>query len=472
MSTAAPTDRPTVVVGAGIAGLVVAYRLTTSGQRVAIVEAAPEPGGRIRTGRRDGFVLEAGPDGFLAGSAVMALCRELGLEADLVEPRPPAATAVLWRGRLHPLPPGTAAGVPIDLGRFSTTPLFSPWEKARVLADLVLPAERCLDPDGPLGPELRRRLGRAVVERLIEPLLGGLHGGSLDELSGGAVAPWLVDLLRRGSLVRALRRRGAVAPAMRSFRGGTDRLVGALVGALEARAGEGRVEWIVGTAAARLRPAEPGWEVDLADGRTMAAARVVLACPAPDAATLVAPVDGVLAEVLTRIPHGSTAVVNLAYREGDLGRQPEGHGFLVPRSEPSPLRGASWTSQKWPNRAPPGILLVRVFLAGTDWTTDPDGELIERAMAGLDPLLAPRRGPILAEVHRFVGAMPRYSLGHLARLRAIEARLAGLPGLALVGSAYRGAGIAELVAAAEDAARRLAAPEATARVPLAGAVGS
>lgn len=465
MRAATPdADRPTVVVGAGIAGLIVAYRLTTSGQRVAIVEAAPEPGGRIRTGHRDGLVLEAGPDGFLAGSAVLALCRELDLAAELVEPRPPAATAVLWRGRLHPLPLGTAAGVPVELRSFSTTSLFGLREKVRVLADLVLPAQRSLDPDGPLGPELRRRLGTAVVERLIEPLLGGLHGGSLDELSGGAVAPWLVDLLRRGSLVRALRRRAPTAPAMRSFRHGTDRLVAALVAALEAKAGEGGVEWFVGTAAAGLRRAEPGWEVALADGRTLAAARVVLACPAPAAATLLAAVDGALSGVLAQIPYGSSAVVNLAYRERDLVRPPEGHGFLVPRSEPHPLRGASWTSRKWPNRAPPGVLLVRAFLGGADWTTCPDGELVERAVAGLDPLLAPRRWPLLAEVHRFVDAMPRYSLGHLARLRAIEARLASLPGLVLVGSAYRGAGIAELAAAAEDAARRLTAPGPGARV--------
>ncbi len=478
-AAAAPgaSSRSVVVVGAGISGLVVAYRLAASGHAVVLVDAAPVPGGRIGTVERDGFVLEAGPDALVASSAVLALCRELGLDGDLVEPLPPATTSILWRGRLHPLPPGSAAGIPVRLRAYWPTRLLRPWEKARVLVDLVLPGEVSLDPDGPLGVPLRRRLGRAVVERLVEPLLGGLHGGSLDELSAGAVAPWLVEVLRRGSVLRALRGRVASSGPipLRSFRRGTGQLVAALVARLE-----GRATWILGQPVVSLVRAPRGWALTfapgpspasgpslapdptLADHPALAADAVVLACPAPTAANLLRSIDPILAEALAGIPYGSTAVVNLAYREGDLGRPAEGHGFLVPRVEPSLLRGASWSSRKWPGRAPPEVLLVRAFLGGDDWPGRSDGELIERAIAGLEPVLAPRREPILAEVHRFEGAMPRYGVGHLARVRVIEERAALHPGLFLVGSAYRGAGIAELVAAAEGVARAVTA-EAGAR---------
>ncbi|GIW19811.1 MAG: hypothetical protein KatS3mg065_0107 [Chloroflexota bacterium] len=347
----APGSEPIVaIVGAGIAGLVVAHRLAAMGVPTAIVDAAPRPGGRITTRRQDGLVLEAGPDGFLAGPAVLALCRELGLEGELVEPLPPAATSILWRGRLHPLPPGTAAGVPVALRGFWPTALLRPWEKARVLLDLVLPGEGdALALDDPLGPALRRRLGRAVVERLVEPLLGGLHGGGLDDLSGGAVAPWLVDVLRRGSLVRGLRRRHGAAPMrLLSLHGGMERLVEEL-----ARGLEGRAKWHLGRGAEGVARGPEGWRIVLEDGSSLEAAGLVLACPAPAAGRLVEGVDGELARLLGTIAYGSLAVVNLAYREADLGRAPEGHGFLVPRAEPGRLRGVSWASRKWPGRAPP-----------------------------------------------------------------------------------------------------------------------
>ncbi len=478
---------PVAIVGAGIAGLVVAHRLAAVGLPIVIVEAAPRPGGRIATRYRDGLVLEAGPDGFLAGPAVMALCHELGLDSELVEPVPPATTSILWRGRLHPLPPGTAAGVPVSLRSFWPTALLRPWEKARVLLDLVLPAAGAsLDLDGPLGPVLRRRLGDAVVERLVEPLLGGLHGGSLDDLSGGAVAPWLAEALRRGSLIRGLRRfqRSGSMPLF-SLRGGMGRLVEALARDLEGRAG-----WLLGRGAERVARNAEGWRLTLEDGSSLEVAGLVLACPAPTAGRLLAGVDGELASALSAISHGSLAVVNLAYREADLGRPPDGHGFLVPRAElvpraklvpraelvsgtePGRLRGVSWASRKWPGRAPPGVLLARAFLdldagpgGGPEPAPEPSADaLVERAIEGLEPILAPRRRPFVVEAHRFVGTMPRYTVGHLGRIAAIEARCRQLPGLYLVGSAYRGAGVGELVRAAEAVARAVAA----AMSPVAG----
>jgi oxygen-dependent protoporphyrinogen oxidase len=458
--------RPVVVVGAGIAGLVVAHRLAAQGVPVVVVDGAPAPGGRIATRRRHGLVLEAGPDGLVAGPAVLALCRELGLERQLVEPLPPAATSILWRGELHPLPIGTVLGVPVELRAVWRTKLLRPREKARALLDLVLPgAGDGLDPDGPLGPALRRRLGDAIVERLVEPLLGGLHGGSLDDLAGGAVAPWLVEVLRRGSVVRGLGRlRRAQPMPLRSLRDGMGRLVEALVGRLD-----GRVEWVLGRRVEAVAPQAEGWRLTLADGSSLVAAGLVLACPARAAGQLLGPVDRELGALLSGIAHRSLAVVNLAYREADLGRPAEGHGVLVPRTEPGRLRGVSWASRKWPGRAPAGVLLARAFLdlAGDD-EQGPD-VLTAEAAAVLEPIVRPRRPPFLAEVHTFVGTMPRYTVGHLARLAAIEARRRRLPGLFLVGSAYRGAGIGELVRAGEAVALEVAAGLDARAAPAAGA---
>jgi oxygen-dependent protoporphyrinogen oxidase len=445
------------VVGGGIAGLVVAHRLASTGRSVTLVEAEPRLGGRVATLRRDGFVLEAGADGFLATPPVLSLIRELGLTEDLVEPLRPGGTAILWRGRLHPLPAGSLAGLPLSPGALLSSSLFGIGEKLRLLADLVLPATPA-EPDGPLGPPLRRRLGSAVVERLLEPLLGGLHGGSLDELSAGAIAPWLVEILERGSLLRGFRRLGPRQTArdggrgpagLLSLRSGTAELVEALSEAVARR-----TTCLAARPAVTLKRSPHGWTVTLDDGGRVEATHVVLACPAPVAARLVAPLEGDLARLLDGIPYGSAAVVNLAFRETDLSRAPEGHGVLVPRSREGPLRGASWASRKWPGRAPPGTILVRAFLT-EEWAARPEEALPEAAIRSLRPILGARRDPILATVHRFHRAMPRYTVGHLARLAAIDRRLAGLPGLWLVGSAYRGVGIADLVAAAEQTAARI-----------------
>jgi oxygen-dependent protoporphyrinogen oxidase len=198
-----------------------------------------------------------------------------------------------------------------------------------------------------------------------------------------------------------------------------------------------------------------GWQLTLDDGSSLRASGLVLACPAPVAGRLLEAVDPELARLLSAVTYGSLAVVNLAYREADLGRSPEGHGFLVPRTEPSRLRGASWASRKWPGRAPAGMLLARVFLDLEAGVASPD-VLVERAVEGLEPILAPRRRPVLVDVQRFAGTMPRYTVGHLARVAAIEARRRRLPGLFLVGSAYRGAGIAELVRTGEAVAQEVA----------------
>ncbi len=461
-----------VIVGGGITGLSVACfleRAIVEGRwhgELFLIERTPRLGGKILTVHEDGFVVEGGPDAILRAKAEgMALLRELGLEEEVITPRSHTVYR-LHRGQLVPIPPALLALRPDPRAVLQARGL-AWWGRLRALLEPWIPPRRD-DGDEPLAAFLRRRFGRAFAEGIAEPLTAGIHAGDPERLSTQALYPHLLAMERRfGSLTRGLgsaRPSGSPEPLFVSLRSG----MGALTDRLAASLRQTRV--LLDRAVLALVPTREGdavrYRVALEDGETLEADGVVLAVPAMEAARLIAAFAPAAAARLQEIPFASTAVVTLAFRRDQVAHPLQGSGFLVPRKEPFPLTGCTWTSSKWPGRAPEGFVLLRAFLG---WAGDSgameaeDPVLIRRSVEALRPLLGLRGDPVRTWVHRWPQGMPQYTVGHLERLRAIEGALRAFPGLLLTGASYRGVGIPDLIRQARETATKLLSASKTGR---------
>ncbi|HET9985804.1 MAG TPA: protoporphyrinogen oxidase [Longimicrobiales bacterium] len=496
-----------VIVGGGITGLAAAYRLhrLLPDAALTLVEAEPRLGGKIRTERSNGFVLEAGPDIFLSGKPRgVGLCDELGIGHRLVGTRRETQGSFILRGgRLHPVPEGLTGLVPTRFQPFAETHLLSSVGKLRMLADLFIPPRRG-DDDEALATFVTRRLGREAFEWLVDPLLGGIFAGDARQLSLAATFPHLrAQELEHGSLVRA-----ALAARRQQARGrgnGADRAAPAKPGFVSFPTGLAEltealeeslapaVDFRRGVAALRIRdtrapaqdavdadgirryytrPVTPRAEterparftVDLADGAALPADAVVLAAPAYAVAAMLEDTAPELAATLREIPYVTTATVSLAYRRDQVPHPLKGHGYVIPRAEGRPAQACTWVGSKLAGRAPADTALFRVFIgsAGRPLRADIDEvALVTVAREELRETLGVTAAPSLARGTLWDRALPQYTLGHLERVAAAEAHAAGHAGLYLAGAAYHGVGIPDCIASGEAAAERAARELAT-----------
>ncbi|MHB8631107.1 MAG: protoporphyrinogen oxidase, partial [Candidatus Limnocylindria bacterium] len=392
-----------LVIGGGITGLVATRELRRSGVAVTLLEAGPRLGGKVGTERVDGFLVERGPDSFLTQKpCAVELCGELGLGDALVAPRPPS-TVYLWhRGKLVPVPEGTGFGIPRAFRPFARSSLFSPAEKLRAGLELVVPRHRA-DGDVAVGAFLRHRFGDALVDRLASPIIGSVYGTSIDDLSLLAVLPRLREAERRyGSLLRA-------AVATRADRPGTTpgppiltlrEGMGGLVDRLAAELGD--VEVRTEAAVRHVARSGSGYVATLETGARVEADGVVVATPAPAAARILGLFAPRAATALRAMPYGSTVAVSLGYAESQLGRPLAGHGFLVPQGALR-LAACTWTSSKWPGRAPTGAVLVRAAVRDPRLLAAQDDRLIAAVHAELALALGIRGRPVMANVSRHLG---------------------------------------------------------------------
>jgi oxygen-dependent protoporphyrinogen oxidase len=458
------------VVGGGIAGLAAAHRaVELSRERrlpleLALFEAGDRLGGTIQTERYEGFLVECGPDSFLSEKPwALALCRRLGIEDRLVRTDDRfRRTYVAFRGRLHPLPDGFQLLAPTRLGPFIRSRLFSWRGKARMAMDLILP--RGGDSDESLGGFVSRRLGSEALERVAQPLVAGIYTADPNELSLAATMPRFLELERRErSLILGLWRASRRAPAEAAGASGAR-------WSLFVTCADG-MEELTRALAARLPPGAArlgarvtdvtrdggGWRLGLAGGAASADA-VIIATESYQAGRMLRYTDPSLTHLLDGIAYASSATVSLGWRRADIPHPLDGFGFVVPQVERRPIIACTFSSVKYPGRAPDGFALLRVFLGGAlnEAILEGDDETLTRiARAELGELLGIKAPPLFSRVSRYRKAMPQYHVGHLARVDAIEGRLGGLPGLALVGGAYRGVGIVDCVRSGEDAAARL-----------------
>ncbi|MGH9034277.1 MAG: protoporphyrinogen oxidase, partial [Acidimicrobiia bacterium] len=428
-------------------------------------------GGKIATTRTDdGLVIEAGADSFLSAKpAGLALCERLGISSRVIDTRPDDRRTFVWsRGRLRPLPEGLVLGSPARAGALLRSGLLSPVGAARMVLDLAVPRRR----DGAeesVGDFFTRRLGREAYDRVVEPLLGGIHAGDAAKLSLPALFPRFADMERdHGGLLRAAlaaRRNGEgagpAAPghsAFVSLVGGMSELIEALVAILSSTG----AELLGGRRVVELAPEASGWRLRLDPEGTVEAEAVILATPAFVTAGLIRTLSPPAAALLEAIPHASTATVSLAYRGGDTGRALQGYGFVVPRVEGRPLIAATWSSNKWPSRVIPGHhVIVRGYLGGIgreQALVGSDDTLVQLVRSELKTLAGVDGRPVHTEVHRYPQGMPQYTVGHLDRVARIRAELAAWPGLAVTGAAYGGVGIPDCITDATATAAALSVP--------------
>jgi protoporphyrinogen/coproporphyrinogen III oxidase len=458
-----------LIAGGGIAGLSAAYHAVKASQersfplRLTLVEAGLHWGGKITTERVENeggqFIIEGGPDTFLATKPWgVALCQALGLGERLHGTNPHHKnTYVLHRDRLMPLPDGLAMMIPTNIRAILKSPLVSWPAKARMGMDFLIPPAHP-NGDESLGHFVSRRLGREAYENLIEPLMSGIYAGDGDQLSLQSTFPYLRDLeLKHGSLARgALKMRPkaggkAVQGSRSAFLTPTTGLA-EIVEALVERLKESEVDLRLGTAVLGLARHEAGFVVELANGEIEQVDGLILATPAYTSGSLVSSFDPELAVTLGEIPYASTATISLAYRLEDLRCSLDGYGYVIPRREGREALACTWTSTKFPHRAPDGFALLRVFIgrAGQEQHLPRDpGSLETIARRELEQTLGITARPILTRSFMWENSMPQYNLGHPELLARISRQLEKHPGLALAGNGYRGIGIPDCIHSGE-----------------------
>jgi len=424
-----PPSLPRVaIVGAGIGGLAAAHHLTRQAAErgcpldIVVLEAADRPGGWLATERCEGALLERGPDTLVTHKpAGLKLCERLGLSERILF-IPSGRTDVLEDGRLLPLP----AGFALALG----------------------PAP----PEGPADESVasfvRRRFGDELYRRFYEPVLGGLFMADTEELSLAASFP------RRAGPGSEPGRPASPSspPPAATLDGGLGQIVSALVDRLPAgtlRLGQ-RVEG--------LARADRGFLVKMPEGPPLAANAVLIALPAPAAATLLSELDPPLAGELGQISYASAVTVHLAWPRQAVERPPREYGFFVPRTAGSPVVGVTFVSVKHPERTPEDQSVVRVYLGGAlhpDAIGRPDAELVELSADLLAPLLGISEPPLWSRVWRHPSAMPQRRVGHPALVARLRERLGAHPGLEFAGGPLGAYGLPDSIAEGEAAAERL-----------------
>jgi oxygen-dependent protoporphyrinogen oxidase len=449
-----------VVIGAGIAGLAAAHRLLERGARVTVLEASDRVGGKLLPGEVAGARVDLGAESMLARRPeAVALARDVGL-ADRLQP-PATATASLWtRGALRPFPKGHVMGVPGTASALAG--VVSEEGLARIERDAELPRTEVGD-DVAVGEYVAERLGREVVDRLLEPMLGGVYAGDAYRISMRSAVPQLFQVARtHASLtegVRELQAKAAAAqqtgPVFMGIRGGIGTLPLAVADSVRARGGE----ILTRTPVTELRRTpEGGWQVRSGEREWLADA-VVLAAPAPAAARLLRAENPAAAAELDGVEYASMALITLAYRRSGAAL-PDGSGFLVPPVDGRTIKASTFASQTWGWIADenPDLVVLRTSVGRygeTEILQRDDTGLVEvsrkdlKAAAGLDAT------PVATRVTRWDDGLPQYPVGHHARVARIREHVARLPGLAVCGAAYDGVGVPACIASAYAAVDRI-----------------
>lgn len=462
-----------VVMGGGVSGLAAAHRLTELSRagpsefRVTLLEASHRLGGVIATEHTGGLLLELGPDSCITDKpAALRLCERLGLAERLVVPRHGGLKLyTVHRQELTPLPEGFLLMAPTRVGPVLRSPLFSWRGKLRMALEPVLP-RRSGEEDESLASFVRRRLGKEVLERVAQPLIGNIYAADPEALSLAAAMPRFPEMERaHRSVVIGTRRAQTRRARTEGETGARWGLFVSIDGGMEVLAS--RLAERLGPRALRLgetvrdlrrNPATRRWRVETGRGGFDADA-VICALPAFAAADVLAALDGELARDLKEIPFSSTATVNLAYRRSDIAHPLDGYGFVVPHAERRTITACTFSSVKYANRAPEDVALLRCFAGGAlqpRLLDQPDTVLEARVREDLEALLGVSGSPTLCRTARYPDGMPQYNVGHLDRVERIEARLQRFPALALAGKSYRGVGIADCVQSGETAAERVA----------------
>jgi oxygen-dependent protoporphyrinogen oxidase len=480
--------RNIIIIGGGAAGLGAAYKVKRAAEEgnevtFTLVEKDSRLGGKIASehvadewGGAEGahFIIDGGPDCFLTSKPAVHRIAKL---ADFFDDELPTddsrkKTLILSRGRLHEMPDGVMMFAPTKFVPFATTGLFSWPGKIRMGMDLFVPKKKIAEDernDETLEHFIVRRMGRECLDRLAEPLVGGVHASDPKEMSLAATFPNLLDMEQKyGSMMRAFLAQRKMVEEMKkkyppkpgtkprtfftSFIEGMDELTEQMAEA------SGRDRIRTGARVTAIERSGHGFGVELSDETTLHGDAVIIATESWSAEPLVRPLDEQIADALAEIPCSSSATVSLGFREEEIGIDMNAFGVLCPQVEGRALMAATFSSTKWPGRAPEGKVLLRGFVGGPQNQAimeNSDEELVQIVLAEMRDILGVKGEPLFSRVYRWYLGMPQYTMGHLDRVAVIEERSAGIPGLALAGGAYRGVGIPNCIESGERAVSRL-----------------
>lgn len=471
-----------IVIGGGVAGLGAAFKIrraATEGHDLefVLVEKDRRLGGKIQTevvpdaSERGRFVVDGGPDCFLTEKpACHRIAKLTGIfDDELPTDESRKRTWILSRGKLHPMPDGVMMFAPTKFLPFATTGLFSWQGKIRMAMDLFIPAKKVAPDefnDETLESFVVRRMGRECLDRLAEPLVGGVHASDPTQMSLAATFPRLLEMEQTyGSLMKAfltarrkveeMRRKYPVKPGEKprtfftSFVNGMQQLTDSIADAA------GRKNVLTGVTVGSLkRTAGNGWRASLSDGSSVNGDAVIIATESWAAEPLVRSHDDTIADALGQIPASSSATVSIAFNESDVGFDLNAFGVLCPLVEGRALMAATYSSTKWPGRAPAGRVLLRGFVGGPhnqEIIKRSDDQLVQTVLSEFRDILGlnPFAKPLFSRVFRWHLGMPQYTLGHLDRIKLIEDRSAQIPGFALAGGSYRGVGVPNCIESGE-----------------------
>jgi oxygen-dependent protoporphyrinogen oxidase len=463
--------RKVVIVGGGISGLSAAFytkKLFEEQQipvEITIVEKSEQLGGKIRTLYHDGFVIEKGPDSFLARKLpILTLTKELGLEDELRGTNPNAKrNFILYRGKLHQMPLGFILGIPTKMTPFIKTGLISPAGKIRAAMDFILPKKKG-GSDESLGNFIQRRLGKEVLENITEPLLAGIYAGDTQLLSLNATFPQFSQLEQKhrslilGMMVgkkKPLDMHGLPDIARKSmfltYKNGLMTLVDGLVKALSSLPILTRQE------VTRLQQEDSGYKLTLDHGTELHADGLIMAIPTFEAAKLLPELPS--AKWLEEISYVSVANIALVYKQEDIQFPLNGSGFVIPRKEGRGITACTWSSSKWQHVAPAGSVLLRTYVGRSDsqeWVHLSDEELLSIVRKELQELMGITAQPAFSEISRCNRSMPQYPVGHTEQLTILREQLREQkPGVFLCGGGFEGVGIPDCIAQGKKAAEQL-----------------
>lgn len=449
------------IVGGGITGLSAAYYLQKEIEKhdlpyeIKLIEASPDFGGKIKTVRRDGFIIERGPDSFLERKRpTIKLIEALGMEDQLVR-NGTGQSYVLVKNKLHKIPPGSFMGIPVQMEPFVFSSLFSLRGKLRGAMDLVLPKGKPVA-DQSLGHFFRRRFGNEIVDNLIEPLLGGIYSGNMDDMSLMATFPNFYALEQKyGSLIKGLK---ATMPkptkskskkpgAFLAFRNGFESLVEELVQQINPDT------LLANTKVDHIEKKDTGYHLLLSNGEVYMADAIMMTTPHFVLPKVLSQYD--FFNVFNDIPVTSVANVALAFDASAIKQDIDGTGYVISRKSGTRITACTWTNKKWPTTTPPGKVLLRSYVGKPDdqGIVDlSDEEITAIVLKDLGRTMKITKDPEFTVITRWKHARPQYTVGHLDRLTEVRRQIGEqLPGLFLAGSSYEGVGIPDCIQQGEDA---------------------
>ena len=457
-----------IIIGGGIAGLATAFRIqreieTGADLECILLEGSDRFGGKISTEKSDGFVIERGPDSFISQKpAAIQLCKQLGLEDRLTGTNPGApSTFVYTGGKLVTMPDGLSLMIPTKFLPFAFTPLFSIPGKIRMACDLLIPRKEG-DADESLASFVRRRMGEEALSKMAEPMLAGIYASDPEKMSITSTFPMFVETERKyrslilGMLARKkamLLNAGKRPPTSYSLFMTLKEGLGEMVDAIIKKSPD--VQFKSGAKVASLEKNQEGWHVKLEDGWERQADAVILATPGAITAKILQPIAPESAELLNSIHYVSTATVTLGYKKEGFSHSLDGFGFVVPKAEGRSILACTWTSSKFPHRAPEGYVMLRCYLGGAlqEEIAEKDTETLETLVRNdLEKIMGIKETPVFCKVFQNHKSNVQYHVNHSERIDSVMEDLKKFPGLFLAGSAYRGIGIPDCIQNGNQAA--------------------